>query len=218
MSGENELKPSDAPILFLGNWYEALRNVAHKAHHLCDDSEEVMDGNHTVLVDKERFQDLCEALGAFGDDPHEGFQLMDEQKKITESVATPPGSEIVPEGTKNLLHRFANVAYNIKQTSTIPQEWRDRFGGLQAEADELFGHKAARKNNDGMEPRNPNLLFYEYEMDLRLAAKALEDSMPNAAERVRWLAGLLAKTKPVKNQAIDMGDLGDDHDSGGYRQ
>lgn len=66
---------------------------------------------------------------------------------VREVAATPPASEIVPEGTA---------------------------------------------------PRNPNLLMYEYEMDLRLAAKALEDSMPNTAERVRWLAGLMAKTRPQK--------------------
>jgi hypothetical protein len=52
---------------------------------------------------------------------------------------------------------------------------------------------------EGTAPRNPNLLLYEYEMDLRLAAKALEDSMPNTAERVRWLAGIMAKTRPQKD-------------------
>lgn len=51
---------------------------------------------------------------------------------------------------------------------------------------------------EGTEAKNQNLLFYEYETDLLLAAKALESSMPNAAGRVRWLASLLAKTKPPK--------------------
>jgi hypothetical protein len=69
-------------------------------------------------------------------------------KKACDGCATPPASEIVPDGTASILQRFANAAFNIKQNLTIPQEWRDSLSGLQIEADRILHLIAASKRKE----------------------------------------------------------------------
>ena len=62
---------------FIADWWPALRDVVHKAFHACDNSEEDVKGEWAHMDGKD-YRDLCEALGFFGDDSHEGLQKMDD--------------------------------------------------------------------------------------------------------------------------------------------
>lgn len=88
---------------------------------------------------------------------------------------------------------FENVAIAYFKSSTATNS-----GLFCATKEKLIRALTGAPKKEAPIPKNPNLLFYEFETDLLLAAKALESSMPNAAGRVRWLASLLAKTKPQK--------------------
>ena len=108
-----------------------------------------------------------------------------------ESRATPPASEIVPENVQRMIDAILAWPEMYQGYGLELAQWVQDTRFKTPPASEIVP--------EGTAPRNPNLLFHEYESDLLFAAAKLDDaSMPNAAKRVRYLATLLAKTKPQK--------------------
>ncbi len=101
-------------IEVLQKWGPHLREVAHAAFHLCDDSEEDAEAGF-IRVDTKQWKDLCEALGALGsDETHEALEQFDSEVAQALAPPSPPaGPALTPKEAIPAVYRGLKAIHSM---------------------------------------------------------------------------------------------------------